>query len=81
MPSRELVNAKLTEMLNTLLSGDDERFLELQAWIYCLAQSQWLDKYEESTRMDILGAVYFYQFERRVEAGSNSRNPYFLFYG
>jgi hypothetical protein len=81
MPTEDQIFVKLTEMQSSLLSGNDERFEELQAWVYCLVQSQWFDKLDENLQMDILGAVYFYQLDRRIEAGQNSHYPYFLFYG
>jgi hypothetical protein len=81
MPTEQQILVKLTEMQSSLLSGDDERFEELQAWVYCLVQSQWFDKLDQNLQMDLLGTVYFYQLDRRIEAGQNSHYPYFLFYG
>ena len=74
-PTESEVRDKLREMYCTLLSGDDQRFFEVQSWVFQLSESDWIDKYDQNLQADILGCVDQYRLECRFPANDEYPGP------
>jgi hypothetical protein len=63
--SEKQVQDNLREMYRTLLSGKDERFGELQQWLFELTESEQMSVYSEELQDRMLGCLDQYRVERR----------------
>ena len=82
-PSEGEIQEKLKEMYRTLLSGNDQRFFEVQAWVFQLSESEWFGKLPTTLQDNILGCLDQYRLECRVPADNRDDDadwsyPYFL---
>ena len=74
-PSEGEVREKLKEMYRTLLSGNDQRFFEVQSWVFQLSESDFMSEYPQELQEDILGCVDQYRLERRCPAAAYQPDP------